>query len=97
MYSIHFSFWYQVTLSIMKNASSNGLSISSYSLDGGTTVNDLPENKTLSATVPLGGNGIFTESDVRTIRYYWNWDSQDQEIDNIVYTIIAHVEVKQVL
>lgn len=89
------SFWYQVTLDLTNSVLPSGLSISSYSLDGGTTIETLPSNNTLSNTVSLGSNSIFTDSDVQKIRYYWSWDSNDIGID--AYTIIANVETKQVL
>lgn len=91
------SFWYQVTLDLTNSVLPDGLNISSYSLDGGTTINALPPNNILSNTVPLGDNGIFAESDVQRIRYYWSWNDEDEDEGNIAYTIIANVEVKQVL
>lgn len=89
------SFWYQVTLDLTNSVLPSGLSISSYSLDGGTTTNTLPANNILSNTVSLGGNDIFTDSDVQTIRYYWSWANGDE--GDTAYTIIANVELKQVL
>lgn len=89
------SFWYQVTLDLTNSVLPSGLTISSYSLDGGMTTNTLPENNTLSDTVSIGDNAIFTDSDVQTIRYYWSWEGNDE--GDTAYTIIANVEVKQVL
>jgi len=91
------SFCYQINLNVTNNASSSGFSISSYSLDGGATVYTLPDNKTVSDTVSLGGRDRFTEQDTRTIRYYWIWDMGDEDISDIVYTITADVEAKQVI
>ena len=47
------SFWYQVTLDLTNSVLPDGLNISSYSLDGGTTINALPPNNILSNTVYL--------------------------------------------
>lgn len=89
------SFWYQVTLDLANSVLPSNLNILSYSLGEDTNKNTLPENKTLSNTVSLGNNAIFTGNDVQKIRYYWSWDSEEEE-DN-AYTIVANVEVKQVL
>lgn len=89
------SFSYQVSLDLMNSVLPRGLNISSYSLDGGTTSNMLPENKTVSNTVLLGNNGIFIDSDVQRIRYYWSWNRD--EVGDTSYTIVTNVEVKQVL
>lgn len=89
------SFWYQVTLDLTNSVLPSGLNISSYSLDNGTTINALPSNNTLSNTVPLGDNGIFLESDIQRIRYYWSWDGEDT--GDKAYTIVANVELKQAL
>lgn len=89
------SFWYQVTLDLANSILPSGFSIASYSLDGGATKNTLPANNTLSNTVSLDTKNIFTHSDAQTIRYYWSWESGDE--GDTAYTIIANVEVKQVL
>lgn len=89
------SFSYQVSLDLTNSVLPNGLNISTYSLDGGVTSNTLPEDNTLKNTVSLGNNDIFTDSDIQRIRYYWNWESD--EGGDTAYTIIANVELKQVL
>lgn len=89
------SFSYQVSLDLTNSVLPNGLNISTYSLDGGVTSNTLPEDNTLNNTVSLGNNDIFTDSDIQRIRYYWNWESD--EGGDTAYTIIANVELKQVL
>lgn len=91
------SFSYQITLELANNASSSGFSISSYSLDDGTNVYPLPDDKTVSDTVSLDGRDRLTEDDVRTVRYYWSWDIEDDKISNIAYTITAHVKAKQII
>lgn len=89
------SFWYQVTLDMANSKLPKGLTISSYSLDGGKTTKTLPSNKIVSNNVSLGNKDIFTEDDIQTIRYYWDWASGDNE--NIAYTIVANVQIKQIL
>lgn len=89
------SFSYQVSLDLTNSVLPNELNILSYSLDDGVTSNTLPEDNTLSNTVSLGDNGIFTDSDIQRIRYYWSWESGNE--GDTAYTIVANVEIKQVL
>lgn len=89
------SFEYQVTLDLVNSKLPTHFSILSYSLnDGAPTI--LPPDNVLNGSVSLGDKNIFEkDSDKQTIRYYWKWDDGDGE--GITYTIVANVEVKQIL
>lgn len=88
------SFVYQITLDTQNSELPETFKIKTYSINNEAPVS-LPDTNIVNNTVYLGGKNIFTSADTQTIRFYWSWESGDYVEQK--YTLIANVEVKQVL
>lgn len=88
------SFEYKITIDETKSIFPNKFVISSYSINNGESVS-LASDKTMSANVLLNGKDGFTNDDAQLIRYSWDWAAGDD--DDIDYSIVIKVELKQII
>ena len=89
---------YTINLSFVKlpsNLLSNML-FESYSLDGGTTKNNI-SNNSISGNILLGSKASLDSNDVKTYRVYWRWVGSDLDTNPGDCKINTNVTVRQVV